>query len=589
MKKTLVLVIALVAVFGATILPAAAVPTAELTSLAALFPSDTAVLAALRTDVGYIETLDSVIARVNAAFPMPVIPMSLSEGLDQALERDLGGDFAATFGTWLGDTAVIGADLSYALDEDTTNDYLAGLAAIQITDRAAAEAFWSNLIITNDAMDSYTISEENGMTVYAPNTDGAQLDGIIPLAFADDYMLLGNLDIARGVEVSLSDNETFVSVMDALPNGDYNIAIYFDNAALSEVNMMNAQRSGMGDMANMDMLNTLGTLSGEVALGFVILDGRSLTIDAVSTSDLNAIAATLGMDTGMNIGMTAVDPAFAGYIPAGTPIVTHITDLNGLYQTLIAAVRASASAGAADTAAALQEIDSALNGIQFAVRGATGLELNDDILSWMTGDVAIWLGLTPAVAEAENMFAALADGLPINFGLLVDASANPEAAAALVGGLTNAFEFAASQTSANENSPTEIVLSVEMIGGVEVSVVTITDRSLPIPIELVYGANNDVFVFGTRGAAQAAFAPESTLLDDPDFQEAGAYILPDSTQVHYLAGGSLIPLANLLGAQGGSDAEMLGAALGLLSSSSISTAVDVNGYQIGRLVLTLPE
>jgi len=594
MKKLSVLVVALVAVFGATVLPAAAVPTADLTALTALFPSDTAVLVAVRTDAGYVEALDSVIDRVNGAFSEPVIPMSLSAALAEA-SSNMGGDFETVFGSWLGDTAVVGVDLSYALDDDSTNDYLAGLAAIQITDRAAAESFWSDAMSMNPDNVGYTVSEEDGFTIYTPNTDGAQLDGTLPFAFADDYMLLGNLDIARSVESPLSDNAMFTDAMNALPNGDYNIAIYMDTVALFEANiamMENSNNSGINAMGNMDMLRSFGAMSGQIAIGFTIIDGRSLTIDAVSTSDMSAVAAALGMDEGLDFGMTAIDPSFAGFIPSGTPIVTHITNLNALSQTSVTALRASVSGSAAsaggDSQAALQEIDSVINGIQFAVRGATGLELNEDILSWMTGDVAIWFGLTPAVGEADNMFAALADGLPVNFGLLINASADPEKAAGLVEGLNNALDLVAAQMNADENSTGEIALTTETIGGVDVTVVTLTDRSLPFPIELVIGSSDAVFMLGTRAAAEAAFAPDGSLLDDPAFQEAAAYILPDAVQVHYLAGGGLLPLANLLMSQGGSEGDQLGAVLGLISSSSISSSM-VDGMQTVRAVITFAE
>lgn len=592
MKKLMVLFAALL-VLGAAVVPAAAVPTADLTALADVFPAETSIFFALRTDDGYIDTLDGVLGRVNSVLPFPMIP-ALRGLLDDA-SGALGGDFNTVFRSWLGDTAAIGVDIRYVLDADPENDYLAALLAIETTDSAAAESFWTMVMSEQGSIEEmYTVEQRDGMTIYRPNTDGPQLDGTIPLAFAEGYMLFGNLDISIGAETTLAGEAAFADAMGALPNGDYNIGVYLDNSALFEANM--AMMTDMGDMMNMGgMMDLFGALienAGSTALGFTVIEERSLTIDFAITTDLAAIAETIGIDPAL-MSATPIDPAFARFIPAGTPVVSHVTNLAGAYTAFIEGLRSGIALGAetsgADADEAMAEIDSAIAGIEFAVRGATGLDLNDDILSWMTGDLALWVGIAPAVNDATSLFGALASGLPVDFGILIDSSADPDSAAATVEGLRSALEFAISQLP--EEGSTQIELTNDVIGGSEVVVLTVLDRSLPFPIELVIGADANVFVLGTRAAAEAALNPVNGLDADPAFQEALAYALPNTVQVHYLSGTPFLPLLALVAEEGGGsdDVEMAAALVGLVSSSSITSVMTDGGYSVGRLVLTLAE
>jgi hypothetical protein len=336
------------------------------------------------------------------------------------------------------------------------------------------------------------------------------------------------------------------------------------------------------------MLAGISNNLGSMGVGFTIVDGRSLTIDIVSTANPEAMAEALGFDPDAMVTAQPIDPAFARFIPAGTPIVTHVTNLSGAYDALLTGLRSGVSlsgADAEDVEEALAEIESGIAGVEFAIRGLTGLDLEDDILSWMTGDLALWVGLSPAAARATSLFGALAGGLPVDFGILIDATADPDGAAALVEGLKSALTFAARQTPAN--SGTRITVTDETIGGNAAVSVSIVDRSLPFPIELVVGASADVFAMGTRAAVEAALNPGVGLDSDPAFQEALRYALPDTVQLQYLAGAPLAPLFRLLPMEGSADdAQALVDFVSLISSSSISSST-ANGLSYARLVLTL--
>jgi hypothetical protein len=577
--KRAVLVLALLLMLGAAATPTAAVPTADLTALARVFPADTAIFAAIRTDEAYIETLDGIIARINQVLPRSQRIDSLSDTL---------GLFISMMEGWLGDTAALGVNAALLLDDDDDNDFLAAALAVEVTDSALAVDFMRGFLSSQvDFEDSYTVEESGGVTIFRPKTPRPRLDGVLPFMFTEDYMIVGNPEPVMNRMARLNSVPAFTETMGALPLGDYNIALYLDTQALLDAQMTAlSELGGIGEMDEaLEQFAQAGRGLSGLGVGFAILDERSLIIDIVSRGDPGAIAGALGLEASASAEAQPIDLSFARFIPAGTPIVTHVTNLAGAYDTLLDAVRAGALLGGAEdiTAEALAEIESGIAGIEFAVRGLTGLDLREEILSWMTGDLAIWLGLTPQAAEATSLFRALAAGLPVDFGILVDARPNPDGAAALVNGLKNALDFAARQLPAD--STTSITVTDETIGGNPAVSVSIADPSLPFPIELVTGASADVFVIGTRAAAEAALNPRAGLDGDPAFQEALRYALEDTVQLQYLAGAPLAPLFNLL--QGGSSSSpQPSEIISLISSSSISSTAADNTACI-RLVLTL--
>jgi hypothetical protein len=590
--KKVVLVLALLLVFSAAVIPAAAVPTADLTALASVFPANTAIFAAIRTDDGYIETLDSVIARINQVLPASQRIDSLRDTFDMGAGM-LGGSFDSVIRSWLGNTAALGVDISLLLDTDSDNDFLAATLAVEVTDSAAAAEFVRGLLSSQmDFNREYNIERFDGVTIFNPSHDGPRLDGMIEFMFTENYMVMGNVKpLVMNRMARLNTSAAFNDTMSALPLGDYNIALYVDTEAFFNAQM--EMLSELGDLADIDMEDTIGMLAeisdslGSFGVGFTIVDGRSLTIDIVSTADPAALAATMGLEASMMTDAQPINPAFARFIPAGTPIVTQVANLKAAYDGLLAGLRAGAAFGGDEemTQEMLAEIESGLAGVEFAVRGLTGLDLEEDILSWMTGDLAIWVGLTPRAARATNLFGALAGGLPVDFGILIDATANPDKAAALVEGLKSALNLAARQTPAD--SGTRITVADETIGGNAAVSVAIVDRSLPFPIELVMGSSADVFAFGTRAAVEAALNPGAGMDTDPAFQEALRYALPNTIQLQYLAGAPFAPLFQTLSNEGvGDDVEALFNLISLISSSSISSTT-ANGLSYARLVLTL--
>lgn len=575
MKKLLILVVLLMA--AVSVMPAAATPVDELTELAAYFPEDTPIFFTLRTDTAYIETVDDLLARIVDAVPgMP--PVSLTQELDRMAEEASDGSFAEVFGPWLGDKASFGLiDLAATADDDRENDIGAFLLVVEITDRDAAVEYL--LSVTDD---DYEMVEDGDFTVFQPVVDPSDDDDdpMPPIAVGDDVIFVGGIETAMAgmPDPALSGSDAFVTALDSLPGDDYNILGIINSEALAEF----AASEIPADSPDAATLASLQSLD-QIALGFTLLDNRSLTIDFAVGVNTGVLSEVTGVT---EFAMTPIDMSFADHIPAGTPIVIIGNNLRATYENALTSL---SSLAAMEGEEGQDEFDKGLQQVTFMLRGLTGLDLEEDVLRWMTGEYALYLGLSPAVAEADNLFAALADGLPVNFGLLIDASADPDAAADVVAGIIQAVDFAAAQA----DETTEIDITDETIGGTEASVITITGQTMPFPIELLVASNDEVFVFGTRSSVRAALAPDGGLSSEASFEEALRYALPDSTAFAYLAGEGLQPLANIAAMAGGSEgemqAEMLRSVFGLISSASISSTVSDDGLQVQRWVLTLSE
>jgi hypothetical protein len=562
----------LVCLLALTVSPAAAVPVGDLTALARFIPANADIFVSARIDDGYIGVWDGFARRLAAAFPDDFPRTTLTEQLD-LLSKPFGGDFQTVFRSWLGDTAAIAIiDYGLLLDSSLSNDSDAILGAVAITDAAGAEAYFDGLN-QRDGVSVVKTRGENGVLYEFSRGE------IRSLLIQDDVILLGNLSAAFNRMARLADFDGFTDALTRLPETDYNALIYINYPSLSAALLDSPGFSGAGMD---DMLDLLFQTTGTAAIGFTILDGRSFTMDFTLAYDQTAIAEFYDLDESLLI-QRPFDPEFARFIPAGTPLVVFENDLASGYQGALGQLASMATIATPGGSMPADEVKRALDQINFALRGATGLTL-DELLGWMSGDFALWLGLSDAAKSASNIV-ALTESNPIDFGLLVDASVDPDAAAAAARGLRRGFSTLAELGSGGS---TRLSVTDETIGGVEVAVLTITDWSLPFPIEIIVGANAELFVLGTRGAVEAAFAPGAGLNTDPAFQEALAYSLPGMQRLAYASGLGFLPLIDALEAQLGSDADTARAALSLLSSSSAAT-VYTDDAGLVRLVITVPE
>src|SRR5690606_23787075 len=140
------------------------------------------------------------------------------------------------------------------------------------------------------------------------------------------------------------------------------------------------------------------------AIGLTILDERSLTLDF--SAPLNFTALTDFPIDPFQYGKTPVNLDIARFVPAGTPLVGFGTNLRDAYDATLQQ-RTALFEMQQDMDAAMEgdfeDFQTAIWGLEFVVRGITGLELREDILEWMDGTYAFYLGLSPTAADASNV------------------------------------------------------------------------------------------------------------------------------------------------------------------------------------------
>lgn len=574
--KRLVFVLGIIGlVFGLVALPVAAQDaaqggTAEYTTLAQYFPGDTPLYASFRTDEAFVQTLDDLAARIGSVLPGGMMSGSLQELLDQVASAvKPGGTFADTIRPWLGDVAAIGV---YTLDD---TGYVPPLTiAIRITDQNAAESFFDAL----PNADRYTLSEGDGYTLYSPDSSVSSDPYYV---FRSDVALItGDEALAQSGGVlasSLAQNDALGTALDLLPAPQYNGVMYVDTPAIM-TNAMQDRTSATGmNMNAMGAFSSMFDVIQPQAFGFTILNDNALTIDVASPlaqgeSDMfNAMMAR-----------QPVDLSFAQYIPAGTPLVIHSTDLYDGYKNALDQLQNLAKSLPKNSGMSSNDIDTAVFGLNFVIRGLTGLQA-DDALGWMTGDYALYLKFSPEFSDSPNLDSA-PSSLPVDFGVAF-AVTDADAVQNLYDGLSESLS-----SFAGENA----TVTHETLGsGDDTLVLTFDNSDMPFPVELLIAKNNDVFVIGTRRMVNAALAPQNGLDNDATFGDASATLLDNPTVVFYLEGNSLQPFARALINSSSSsdqrDGANLKAILGLIHSATISANIEPDqSGSVTRLVWTLP-
>lgn len=581
MKKFALLFLSILIV-GAFALPVAAVPVDDLTVLADYFPEDTPVYAATRIDDEYIDTLDVLIEQVAAALPSSELE-SLRDALDMLASRiDRGSTFAESIRPWLGDVAAFG--IMPLAQTDRFNEPIA-LIAVSITDREAAEAYFNEAIPSN----AFEVTEENDYTLYE------EQNGNRHFVFRDDVILLASdlsaLENGAAQESALRASDAFAAALDLLPESDYNGVIYLDTPALVETAMLASMKEMMDELEDAEIFGQQMQTAMQMmdfyraqAIGLTILDERSLTLDFAAPVNMAALEGF--MVDPFQYAANPVNLDLAHLIPAGTPLVAFGTNLRDSYDAVLENINTLFEMQQ-DMDAAMerdfQDFQTAIWGLEFLVRGFTGLELREDILEWMDGTYAFYLRLSPTASDASNIFAALQE-FPIDFGLVVEVT-DGAGAQTLMANLVSAL------SDLPANPAEDVTVTTEQINGADAVSILIETNSIPESVELMVGGNDEVFVFGTRRAVEAALDPNAGLDADPAFAEALQYALTDTYSLMYMSGEGLLPIARLIESSG-EDAEEAAAAVegvfSLIGSASVSGVLVGEDGVLARAVLTLP-
>ncbi|MDX2077000.1 MAG: hypothetical protein SFZ02_11250, partial [bacterium] len=172
-----------------------------------------------------------------------------------------------------------------------------------------------------------------------------------------------------------------------------------------------------------------------------------------------------------------------------------------------------------------QLVDEYLNQANSAM-SLIGLNLQTDILEWLTGDYAIYVS-----ADVNRLVNIIGNPTPsemvsdfgIEAGILIKAT-NADKARNLVERLNGLIGLGGSQLG--------LIVNREQIGGANAIVIDLSNQG--VPMKFVIGANNDVLVIGTYNSAKNALEGNGRLNGFGRYQDARAYMLPNSTTLAYL-------------------------------------------------------
>jgi len=255
-----------------------------------------------------------------------------------------------------------------------------------------------------------------------------------------------------------------------------------------------------------------------------ITDGVSPTIDVVQVG-LPAEAIAL-----LN---TPVDPTFTQYIPANATAVIHGTNLITAYNALIQLV-------SANTGQNLQaQLDQAQALFGFDV---ISLLLSGDFAMYFTYKPEGLTSLIDAQLEALNNNETTPPSVDISslaeFGAIFEITDRAQAQS-LVDQLANLYNLMGSNTQG-------ITATQEDIGGSLALVLSISSPGMA-PIEVVIGANDSIFVIGTRESATNALLGTGGFDSNPFYQNSLRYTLPTMTHYWFLDRNIILTGSTILG------------------------------------------
>lgn len=529
-------------------------------SLADSVPGDAVLFAGLRIEEAYLDQLDTLAATVAERLDQTDMVPPLRDALEGAMASS-GMDLSLDeIFAWSGEYAAL-----TLLDENGDQFLL----HVEASDPAAATTF-----LEANLEPGFETSTEGDFTVYR------QITGEM-IAIGNEFIVAGmDSDVEAvigGVDFSLADNEEFARLSGDLTADVYNIFVYADLGAFSDT------ASG-----------TLGAPTPEISGGFVaaftILNGNSLTMD-LAFGDIFAMGDVRG-----------VNPDFLRFVPADANAVIHSRDFSRLLEI------------------ALDFIDSQSPPDQPGIRDSLQMMLGDidleqDVLSWTDGDFALF-ARTDTFALVGAVMANQLDlnGL-IDLGIIFEAT-DPVAAQGLVEKLTKTIQsfglpgVTVTPGELKDTPAIDIQIALPLAPGQNVT------------LDLSMGVNDDIFYIATANIPPTFLTRETKLPGNPLYMDASRYFLSNPTSVWYTdgegfvttVGGTTVGVLALLGPVIGNIFEDIieqleaaapvraqviqqedpftqllqgaGAAIDLVESTSITTAVAGSGTALVRLVLT---
>lgn len=469
-------------------------PDAGIYSMAQYFPATTEAFLVTRIDEAFIEDLDTLSSTIMAGFTDFGIP---NMSLTQAAQFATGMDVDEILG-WLGDYAAVA---QYPASQEMFDGYVPSeySVVLLLEDPAAADAFLTEVLTDMSR-------EEDGEHIIFS-------DGFFKFVMTPTTLTYYFSEEAPSLEDgTLLDSDKYRSAISELPLDDYSAGLYVDLETMVTGQMPQA------DMEIMDM-----NLGG-YAIGFTSLDDNTLIADIVHAP----------LEYTEYDGSGRVDAGFLANIPDSMSSVVVGSDLSHVITTSINEMnnideRMDGELGMPDVNEPFAEL---------------GIDLQADILDWLTGDYAIFSHVDTIPIVKDAMAYEFNLNGRVDFGVMADASADPEAAQRLAGRL--------GELLAQALDDSDFTMRQDVIAGTDVTIISIATQidnpfvtveceqepvKSPLTYELVLGANDEVFVFATRPLADTLLAGDYDGIDSTEaYQSATQYFLPDPTSIWYVDG-----------------------------------------------------
>lgn len=530
--------------------------------MAELMPDSTEIFAATRIGADFIAELDAITTALYAKLPPSLAvdqPYTIDATARMALAEE-GIDWDELVGL-MGDYAAVGVEF---VDGFNSGEDPLVIVILEITDQAEVESFFINNIVSSP--DEMPERQVDGDTIVYSELS-------VTLKITPSYLVFTNhTDYSpNAVATPLSANPAFTGAVNNLVADRYSMLAYV-SAATTQA-MLNE-----GDMAALQQMGLNPTDAGALVAGGTILAGNTLTVD-------------VAMQTAAPMPTSFVNLDFLSAMPGTTDTFIVATDLTNAYNSIIAAVGEAAVANGEDDPTAQIPL----------VFNFTGLDLEDEVLSWTTGGYGIFMGADLLAMIEEAMNSGTVSELNFDAGIVIEATdvALAQNAAAKLGNtittlLANEDGVSVEQSEINGTPVTNIIVSAPL-----------DPSAPPLEVEFVLTATEDFFFFGTRSAFDTVMSGD-TLAANADFGKSSQYFLNNATSVSYanadgILMSSIIPLASSsmmapmifsLSDEMGSDTyaqitEALGAYDDILRSATVSTTVSDGGVVSLRATLSV--
>jgi len=435
-KRLLTVLFVVTVVFGLA-LPGSATRTiaAPVTNgpNANLLPANTALYIDFRTaDLKQTISFFQGLAEKVSGQPLGTLVYDqLDKGLTDALKRP--ATFEKDVLSWLGDHITVGLPISdeaiaaaEANDPNIMTNVLSNpdlLAIISVKDDAAAASFFKDLLATVPA-NAYTTRTgtmgSDTLTIYdfmagrnSKPISAVQAKGFV--ALGTNTSIDAMLTAQKNKSATLADDASFGKIVGGLKANNL-ITMYISprlyQIYIAAAQSMMARNYALTGVATPEaggkdpmavMRGALSIIKGQ-AFG-ARMDGKLLAFDIVNQLDMAALTKFY-TDNGMSadfvktMQMAPIQGALAAQIPAKAVAVTILSGLPKLYDALqqslkmmqtVMPAQMTGGRGAPDIA----QIQRGIAQVEAAIKLAFDLDVRQDILSWMTGEFALYMVYNP--------------------------------------------------------------------------------------------------------------------------------------------------------------------------------------------------